>query len=209
MELLQQNLTFLGVKNTPEQLCLQDLEAICKQHDITLPDLLLFNLSATHLPWEKVKFIFLDVDGVLTEGGMHYTEKGDEFKRFDTKDGMAIKVGMEMGLKFGIISSGVNQAIIEHRAAMFGIKHVYVGTAPKIEIANSWLAELGLDWNETAHIGDDINDLKIFEKVAIAACPADAVTPIKKAAHFVLNAKGGFGCVRNFLSHHPALKEKL
>lgn len=209
MERLQQNLLFLGVKKPPEQLSLLELQAICTQNGLDLSDLLLYNLAAAQLPWNELKFIFLDVDGVLTEGGMHYTEKGDEFKRFDTKDGMAIKVAMESGLRFGIISSGVNQSIIAHRAAMFGIEHVYVGTAPKLEIANKWLAELGLDWKETAHIGDDINDLKIFERVALSACPADAAIPVKKAASLVLTAKGGYGCVRTFLCHHPAFKDRL
>jgi 3-deoxy-D-manno-octulosonate 8-phosphate phosphatase (KDO 8-P phosphatase) len=210
MEILRRNLAFIGMGHIePESLQVNALEGIAAEAGVTLADLLLFDLSTAALPWKDLKFIFLDVDGVLTEGGMHYTESGDEFKRFDTKDGMAIKVGMQHGLQFGIISSGVNKAIIQHRADMFGIEHVYVGTEPKLTIAKQWLDQMGIDWAATGYIGDDINDLKMFEQVAIAGCPSDATLPIKQAADFVLTEKGGHGCVRQFLRHHPQLKEAL
>ena len=210
MEILQRNLTFLGIsERSPASLNVGELETIADEAGVSLSDLLLFDLEAKALPWGQLKFIFLDVDGVLTEGGMHYTESGDEFKRYDTKDGMAIKVAMKQGFQFGIISSGVNKAIIQHRADMFGIQHVYVGTEPKLQVAENWLQKLGIDWHETGYIGDDINDLQMFEKVAIAACPADATLPIKKAANFVLTSKGGHGCVRQFLQHHPKLSNTL
>lgn len=210
MEILRQNLSFLGETHIPAgELSLHELQAIAQRYELELADLLLYHLSAAALPWQQLQFIFLDVDGVLTEGGMYYTEQGDEFKRFDTKDGMAIKVGMQHGLQFGIISSGVNEEIIQHRAEMFGIEHVYVGTEPKLHIAQKWLTTLGIGWDAAGYIGDDINDLKMFEKVAIAGCPADAVLPIKKKANFVLTAKGGHGCVRQFLRHHPQLSHLL
>ncbi len=188
---------------------LYELEALAERLGIGLDVLLLWNMQYTNLPWEDLRFVFLDVDGVLTEGGMFYTESGDEFKRFDTKDGMAIKHAMKKGITFGIISSGVNQSIIQHRAAMFGIEHVYVGTDPKLNVAAGWLDTLGLSWNEVGYIGDDINDLEMFGKARIAACPSDATQPIKEAAHFVLRSKGGHGCVREYLRCFPQLKDVL
>jgi len=188
---------------------LDEIRNACDAAGITLENLLFFNLDAESIDWSKIKFVFLDVDGVMTEGGMFYTEDGDEFKRFDTKDGMAIKEAIKAGVDFGIISSGVNKKIIQHRADMFGIKHVYVGTEPKLKIAERWLDNLDLTWNQVGYIGDDINDLQMFEKAGITACPADAVIPIRKAANFILESKGGHGCVREFVSYLPNLKNIL
>lgn len=196
----------LELKSTDTIMSLsQKLETI----DRSLRDVLYANLNAEDLPWGKLKMIFLDVDGVLTEGGMFFTESGDEFKRFETKDGMAIKEAIGKGLLFGIISSGVNKAIIQHRADMFGIQHVYVGKEPKLSIATKWLTELDIDWAEVGYIGDDINDLQMFGTVGIAACPNDASEPIKAKAHFQLEANGGHGCAREFLKYIPELTDIL
>ena len=192
-----------------EDLLISQLESLCERSGLNLQNLLLYNLSAREMPWEKLRFMFLDVDGVLTEGGMYYTEGGHEFKRFDTKDGMAIKEAMKAGIRFGIISSGVNHDIIQHRADMFGIQHVYVGTEPKLKIAERWLKELGLKWEETGHVGDDINDLSLLEHAGIAACPSDATVPVKERADFVLQSSGGHGCIREFMAYLPALKDVL
>lgn len=180
-----------------------ELQHAAEQFSVSLENLLFHNLHATALSWDQVKFVFLDVDGVLTEGGMFYTESNDEFKRFDTKDGMGIKLAMKGGYQFGIISSGVNEAIIEHRAKMFGIEHVYVGTLPKLEVATEWLEKLGLTWSQCAYIGDDVNDMGMFERVGIAACPADATPAIKEQAHLVLQSLGGHGCVRELVQYLP------
>lgn len=215
MKLLEQNINFLKQNHPdwfsdfPEDPSLSHLLSICEKAEITLENLLLFNTQTTQLPWEKIKFIFLDVDGVMTEGGMFYTEDGDEFKRFDTKDGMAIKEAMKIGIEFGIISSGVNKKIIEHRADMFGIKHVYVGADPKLTIAERWMDQLDLEWENVGYIGDDINDLQMFGRAGLTACPSDATLPIKKAADFVLESKGGHGCIREFLRYFPSLKSTL
>ncbi len=213
--ILQRNIEYLMESDPEIQQIISDdptmaeVSALAEYTGISWQNLIQFNLSALELPWTEIKFIFLDVDGVLTEGGMFYTEDGAEFKRFDTKDGMAIKTAMNHGYEFGIISSGVNKAIIQHRADMFGIKRVYVGGDSKQVGAERWLADMDLDWDQTGYIGDDINDLKMFEKVAIAACPADATNPIKAAASFVLESAGGKGCVREFTRYLPPLKSIL
>jgi 3-deoxy-D-manno-octulosonate 8-phosphate phosphatase (KDO 8-P phosphatase) len=213
--ILQRNIEYLMESDPEIQQIISDdptmaeVSALAEYTGISWQNLIQFNLSALELPWTEIKFIFLDVDGVLTEGGMFYTEDGAEFKRFDTKDGMAIKTAMNHGYEFGIISSGVNKAIIQHRADMFGIKRVYVGGDSKQVVAERWLADMDLDWDQTGYIGDDINDLKMFEKVAIAACPADATNPIKAAASFVLESAGGKGCVREFARYLPPLKSIL
>ncbi|MEZ4721369.1 MAG: HAD-IIIA family hydrolase [Flavobacteriales bacterium] len=213
MTLFEKNIEYLnrtisGLKLSENQ-PVSEIRSICEQNNISFQNLVLFNLEASALNWNKIRFVFLDVDGVMTEGGMFYTEDGDEFKRFDTKDGMAIKEAMKAGIEFGIISSGVNSKIIQHRADMFGIKRVYVGAEPKLSVAQRWLDEMDLEWTEIGYIGDDINDLKMFEKVGIAACPSDASIPNKQSAHFVLESLGGHGCVREFMRYHPKLMDIL
>ena len=215
MKRLKENIDFISEQN-PElkgllgtDPTISQLESFAEKSGYTVQNLMQYNLQASDLLWSHIKFIFLDVDGVMTEGGMFYTETGDEFKRFDTKDGMAIKEAMKHGLEFGIISSGINKHIIQHRAEMFGIKHVYVGTEPKLEIASEWVEKMMLDWSEVAYVGDDINDLQMFAHVGISACPADAADRIKDRADFVLQSEGGHGCIREFMRYFPQLKNVL
>ena len=156
--MLKQNIAYLIAKDPAIQSLISDdptiseIEALAKHTGYSWQNLIQFNLNAADLPWDKIKFIFLDVDGALTEGGMFYTEEGAEFKRFDTKDGMAIKTAMNHGYQFGIISSGLNKTIIQHRADMFGIKHVYVGGDPKPTVAERWLLDMDLDWNQVGYL---------------------------------------------------------
>ena len=150
----------------------------------------------------EIKFLVLDVDGVLTDGGMYYSESGDEFKKFNTKDGMGIKKVVESGIPVGFLSSGKNKNLIGNRAKLLGVKFVYVGFKEKLGILDEWRKKLKLSFNEIAYIGDDINDLKIIAKVGFSAAPADAVDKVKKAVNVVLKKKGGEGCVREFIEKY-------
>lgn len=152
-----------------------------------------------HLTAQNIKFLVLDVDGVMTDGGMYYTESGDEFKRFDTRDGLAIKRLTKQGFQVGIISSGFLDALIKKRANLLGIHRVQTGTAPKLQTLERWCMEMDLDIKQVAFIGDDINDKEIIETVGISACPADAYEEIKKIVSVVLSKNGGKGCVREFV----------
>ncbi len=157
-----------------------------------------FESLATH----NIKFLVLDVDGVMTDGGMYYTESGDQFKKFNTKDGMAIKIVQEKGIKVAFLSSGSTEHIIQNRAKTLGVDCVYVGSRPKIDVLNEWCAELGFTMENVAYVGDDINDLKVMDVVAFSGCPADAVEAIKLKANVVLNRNGGDACVREFVDEH-------
>jgi 3-deoxy-D-manno-octulosonate 8-phosphate phosphatase (KDO 8-P phosphatase) len=148
---------------------------------------------------QNIKFLALDVDGVMTDGGMYYTESGDEFKRFDTRDGLAIKRLTKQGFQVGIISSGFLDALIKKRAGLLGIHKVQTGPAPKLQTLEQWCIEMDLDIKQVAFIGDDINDKEVIEKVGISACPADAYEEIKKIVSVVLSKNGGKGCVREFV----------
>lgn len=213
--MLRQNLSYLKSKTTSnfamdwDNPSLDQLEELCAAIGVQIETLFQFNLNAEKFDWENIRFVFLDVDGVMTEGGMCFTEDNKEFKRFDTKDGMAIKTAITQGIEFGIISSGANAPIVEKRADMLGIQHVYVGTEPKLKIAEEWMSDLNMNWNQVGYIGDDINDLKMLEMASIGACPADSTIPVKSASHFVLSKNGGHGCIREYLRYLPSLKSVL
>jgi YrbI family 3-deoxy-D-manno-octulosonate 8-phosphate phosphatase len=146
-----------------------------------------------------IKFVVFDVDGVLTDAGMYYTESGDEFKRFNARDGLAMKALPKMGIETGIISHGINENLIRRRAALLAIQRVYCGSQPKLEILSAWCKEMNIALSEVAYIGDDVNDLPLFEHCGFTAAPADALPAVKNLAHVVLQNKGGYGCVREWI----------
>ncbi len=162
------------------------------------------NLAERSALLEKadIKLIVLDVDGVFTDGGMFYTSDGEELKKFNVKDGMAIVKTIAKGVEFGIISAASRNEVVKKRAAVLGIQNVYVGKQPKIEILESWLYQKGLGFENVAYIGDDVNDTDILQRVGIGAAPADATTAAKKAADVVLTKKGGEGCIREFIENY-------
>jgi YrbI family 3-deoxy-D-manno-octulosonate 8-phosphate phosphatase len=168
--------------------------------DLLINNKLIFNNE--HQGKSKIKMLVCDVDGVLTDGGMYYTSNGEEMKRFNTKDGMALMGLMKRGIKVGFLSSGFDDRIIKNRASILGVEYVYVGREPKIEILQNWIDDLKLDWSEIAYIGDDINDLECMKKCGLTACPADAVIEIKKCVNYVLKANGGAACVRELIDSY-------
>lgn len=193
------------------ELSLFDLQAICEEYGHDLYTLLFKPLMKTHhmaTKLEKIKLLILDVDGVMTDGGMYFTEKGDEIKRFNTKDGRAIMHLTENKFQVGIISSGFKAEIVEARAKMLGIQHCVVTREKKIAVLKQLLTELNLEMENVAMIGDDVNDIEIMRNIGIAACPSNAVQLIKECSHVILEAKGGEGCVREFIDGY-LLKEPL
>lgn len=142
------------------------------------------------------KLLALDVDGVMTDGGMLINSDGTETKKFNTRDGMAIKMALKAGIEVAFISSGLNIDLIRYRAEMLGVKRVWVGRGPKLPILESYCNELEIGFDSVAYIGDDINDIEILQKVGLGACPADASKDVLQIASLVLLQKGGKGCVR-------------
>lgn len=148
---------------------------------------------------KKIKLLTLDVDGVLTDGGIYLTEKGDVSKKFNVKDGVGIRNMLQAGIEVGFITAGIkSKKMIADRAKMLGVKFVYSGKDEKLDILKKWCTKLKIKLHEVAHIADDTNDLNILAAVGVSACPADAVTEVKKAVQIILNKKGGDGCVREF-----------
>jgi len=147
----------------------------------------------------KIKLFLTDVDGVLTDAGMYYTESGDEFKKFNTHDGMGMRLIQQAGVKTGIITTE-NTKMVERRAAKLKVDYLYQGAYPKVNAALEICEKEGLDIKEVAYIGDDVNCLELLSIVGLAACPADALPKVKSIPGILqLSKKGGEGVVREFI----------
>ena len=191
------------------EMSLFDLEAICEEYEIDLQTLLfkaVYFEASLEKKIKKIKLLILDVDGVMTDGGMLFTTQGDEMKKFNTKDGMGIIKLRDTSIQVGIISSGFSSEIVKKRAEMLGIKNCYVGRESKMTILNSWMEEKGLKADEVAMIGDDINDKEIMTQIGLSACPADAVNEIKSISQIILKHKGGEGCIREFIENYLQIR---
>lgn len=142
-----------------------------------------------------VKVVFFDVDGVLTDGGLFYSEAGETLKRFHTLDGHGLKMLQKAGITPAVIT-GRDSAPLRSRLQALGITHVHFGTEDKRPAAESTLAALGLDWSQTAAMGDDWPDLPMLRPAALACAPANAHPEALASAHFVTTRAGGHGAVR-------------
>ena len=150
---------------------------------------------------KNVKLFLTDVDGVLTDAGMYYSETGDELKKFNTRDGMAFELLRNAGIKTGIITSE-NTKIVENRARKLQVDYLYQGKREggKLIAAQEICEKEGISLDEVAYIGDDINDIELLQNVGFSACPADAQHKVKEIPNIiVLFQKGGEGAVREFV----------
>lgn len=150
----------------------------------------------------NIKLFGCDVDGTLTDAGMYYTENGDELKKFNTRDGMGMKLLRESGIITLIITSE-NTKIVENRAKKLKVDYLYQGVQNKLEIIEELLKKLNIDKSEFAYIGDDINDKEILEFAGLKACPNDAMEIIKNIDNIlIMSKKGGEGTVREFIDNY-------
>lgn len=159
-------------------------------------------LSSIQKKNTHIKLVVSDVDGVLTDAGMYYSESGDQFKKFNAKDGIGIRKLQESGREIALLSTGVNENLIRERAKTLKIQRVAVGKFDKLGTLEAWKNELGLDWSEIAFIGDDINDLTVIDHVGLFACPKDAIPAVHERSHIILEKNGGEGCVREFIDQY-------
>lgn len=152
---------------------------------------------------KRIKLFLCDVDGTLTDGGMYYSENGDELKKFNTRDGMGFQLLREAGIKTGIITSE-NTKIVENRAKKLKIDYLRQSKRDggKVAAAQEICNELGITFDEVAYIGDDINCLDLLSKVGFSACPADACGKVRSipGIHIVTH-NGGDGCVREIVDY--------
>ena len=142
-----------------------------------------------------IKLLITDCDGVLTDGGMYYTEKGDELKKFNTKDGMGLEQLKNAGIKRGVIT-GEDTRIVVNRAEKLRLDYIYKGVKDKLSVLKEIAAKEGITLDQTAYIGDDCNDLECIRAAGLGIAVADAAETVKEAADYILTAKGGCGAVR-------------
>jgi 3-deoxy-D-manno-octulosonate 8-phosphate phosphatase (KDO 8-P phosphatase) len=150
---------------------------------------------------KKIKLFLSDVDGVMTDGGMYYTESGDEIKKFNTLDGMGLQLLREAGIKTGIITTEETQ-IVARRAAKLKVDHIYQGKGfgLKLDVAREICKTEGIGLDEVAYIGDDINCIELLKAVAVKACPSNATRKVKAIEGILhLETQGGSGAVREFV----------
>lgn len=194
-----------------KELTIYDLEAIAEEYEMDFHALLFkpcFDLSELRSKLAKIKMLVIDVDGVMTDGGMYFTESGDQFKKFNTKDGMAIIHLTKNDFKVAIISSGFRGEAVKARAEMLGIQHCYVSRESKMKILREICEIEKINLDEVAMIGDDINDAEVMRSIGVSFCPADAVQVVKETVDVVLSKKGGEGCVRELIDRY-ILKQPL
>lgn len=143
----------------------------------------------------KIKLVAMDCDGVLTDGGMYYSENGDELKKFNTKDGMGIGLLHKAGFITAIIT-GEDVDIVKNRANKLKIKEVHLGIKDKLECMNKIIEKYNLSIDEVLYIGDDINDLNLLKNVGVSIAVSDSLNVVKENVDYITNAKGGKGAVR-------------
>lgn len=143
----------------------------------------------------RVRLLLLDCDGVLTDGRITPVVGGEELKSFHTHDGHGLVMLHRAGLRSGIIS-GRTSKLVELRAADLGISFVRQGAHNKVEVFESLLAEADVEPSHAAYVGDDVVDIPLMRRCALAVAVADATPDTRAAAHYVTQRPGGFGAVR-------------
>lgn len=146
------------------------------------------------------ELVITDVDGVLTDGGMYYDQTGNEWKKFNTSDSWGVAYCKQLNIKTAIIT-GEDTAIVKRRAEKLKIDFCFMGVKNKVQIADELRLKLGLEWNQIAFIGDDINDIKLLALVGWSGCPANAPDYIKEKVQHTTTKKGGDGAFRDFIEY--------
>ncbi|HEA67988.1 MAG TPA: HAD-IIIA family hydrolase [Desulfobacterales bacterium] len=144
---------------------------------------------------KRIKLLALDVDGVLTDGGIIYSNRGQETKVFNVKDGLGIRLLMASGIEVCVITGRRSKALY-HRCSDLGITDIYDDVSDKAEAINLILEQTGFSAEEIAFVGDDLPDLSIMKRVGLPIAVADAHRAVVESADMVTSVKGGMGAVR-------------
>jgi len=144
---------------------------------------------------EALKLMIFDVDGVMTDGTLYYSERGEELKAFNIRDGLGIKLLKQYGVEVALITARSSRAV-ELRAANLGIAHLYQGAEDKRGAYAALLARLGLAAGQSGYMGDDLLDLPLITRCGFAATVPAAPEALQSRAHYVTRAHGGHGAVR-------------
>jgi YrbI family 3-deoxy-D-manno-octulosonate 8-phosphate phosphatase len=147
----------------------------------------------------KIKIFLSDVDGVLTDGGMYYTENGDEFKKYSVYDGMGFQLLQKTGVKVGIVTTEDKQ-MNRRRSNKLGLDYDFHGVKDKLQLIKDLCKQENIFLENIAYIGDDVNCFDLLSNVGVAACPKNAMKKIKSIPNIIqLRKNGGEGVVREFI----------
>ena len=146
----------------------------------------------------RVEAIVLDVDGVMTDGGIIPTPDGDFIRRYNAKDGYAIASAIREGLKVCIISGGRGR-MLENRLQMLGVTRFYLNCMDKTTAIREFVADYGVDLENVIYMGDDIPDLECMRLVGVPVCPSDAAMEVVEASRYISEFNGGHGAVRDII----------
>jgi 3-deoxy-D-manno-octulosonate 8-phosphate phosphatase (KDO 8-P phosphatase) len=144
----------------------------------------------------EIKLVVFDVDGVLTDGSLFIGDDGQEYKAFHSRDGLGMKLLRKSGVEIGIITARTSE-VVTHRMENLDIEHVYQGQLEKLPALQKLLAKLGLSFEQTAYVGDDIVDLPVMRQVGLAIAVQDAHPLAKQHAHWQTPHGGGRGAARD------------
>jgi YrbI family 3-deoxy-D-manno-octulosonate 8-phosphate phosphatase len=146
---------------------------------------------------KKIKLVISDIDGVWTDGGIYYSARGEELKKFNTRDGMGVQLLRDKKIEVAIIT-GENTEIVQRRADKLGLNLVFLGVKDKRKKVEEIIDQLGLNLEEVAYIGDDINDLEPIKVCGFTATVADGIQAVKSSVDYVCRNNGGQGAFREF-----------
>lgn len=144
---------------------------------------------------KQIKLLLLDVDGVLTDGNLYYSNSGDEIKSFNTQDGFGLRILQDAGIDVGVITARKSE-IVERRGNELKMRYLYQGAPNKLTAFQEILSSSGLKPFEIAYMGDDWLDLVLLNRVGLAIAPANGVPEVQQVAHYITKQQGGAGAVR-------------
>lgn len=163
------------------------IEALMKKHDL---------VDLQERP--EIKMFLTDCDGCLTDGGMYYSEHGDELKKFNTRDGVGFQELRTRGVITGIIT-GENVELNRRRAQKLHLNELIAGCDDKADAVKKLCEKYGIDLKNVVYVGDDINDADVMKLVGLGCCPADAIPQVKEVAKYIAKTKGGEGVIREIV----------
>jgi len=162
--------------------------------DWDIVEVLLNNQNRKCIP-QGIKMFLCDCDGTLTDSGMYYSENGEQLKKFNTRDGVGLRLLKEHGIITGIIT-GENSEIVKKRAEKLGVDEIFIGVVDKLSEIKSLCKKHKISISEVAYVGDDLNDVEAIKNVGFGCCTNDAALAIKSVAQYIAITKGGKGAVR-------------
>ena len=143
----------------------------------------------------QIRLLIVDIDGVMTDGGLQFDNRGEEYKTFNSLDGHGIRMLLDCGIEIAVIT-GRNSGIVNHRMNELGVRHIYQGYRDKLQAYEKLLQDTGLESGQTAYVGDDLPDLPVMRRVGLAIAVQNAHVFVKQHCDWVTTARGGNGAVR-------------